>query len=95
MVSVDLWLKYVRTSVISVILGLFISGFTLVNCRHQLKGIYVVKVGKVRGDAKRSSAIIRIHGAAIYMVTWIPVPYPPVMLALIYQHHGSYGSWGI
>ena len=31
----------------------------------------------------------RIHGAAIYMLTWIPSRLTPVMLALIYQHHGS------
>ena len=30
----------------------------------------------------------------LYMVTWIPSIYPKwMMLALIYQHHGSYGYW--
>jgi hypothetical protein len=31
----------------------------------------------------------RIHGAAIYGAPWIPSTKTQVMLALIYQHHGS------
>ena len=34
----------------------------------------------------------RIHGAAIYMVTWIPSIYTPFMLALIYQHGSIMGD---
>ena len=42
-------------------------------------------------SAKKSSAIsYRIHGAAI--IIWCamdPINIPPLLLALIYQHHGS------